>query len=308
MTANDEAAFSFVFVPAESIDPNNLSQGDVLQRTEQLSAALREAHAYYADAEDYTHFLVLTQACDLVRRGGACKARYITLCAVRPLQTLVERELAKYRKDVGNFPIAVASTSKRGLAEQYLERVLHNTLDGHFFVPRGSVPGLTNHLCGFLALSVSLRVDHYEACLNAKVAQASDIFAAKIGWLAGNLYSRVATPALEEHLTVAEAQSLKARFYDELAHKRIAWITNAQVQLLRARIKEWNVANAGQSLSSEQAQQMLAELPADVDTIAARAVKVLINKKVLANDPETAKRATNFIRNDPEIGRILREK
>jgi hypothetical protein len=81
-----------------------------------------------------------------------------------------------------------------------LERLLHNTEDGFFFLKKDSHPELIEDLCVFLALSVAIRADQYEACLTAKIAQMDHIFAAKVGWLVGNLYSRIGTPDVEEKI------------------------------------------------------------------------------------------------------------
>lgn len=47
----------------------------------------------------------------------------------------------------------------------------------------------------FLSLSVPIKSQlHYEKCLKARIAQLREVFRAKLGWLAGDIYSRVATP------------------------------------------------------------------------------------------------------------------
>jgi hypothetical protein len=181
------ASFDFIFEPTEGIDHDQLLQGDLLHRTKALADAIAQAHSYYATAGDYSHFLVLTQSCDLVRRrGDKCKSRYITICAVRPLSTAVNRELSRYTSPIKGCPIPVGKLENNLLARQYLERVLNNTIDGIFFIPKGSASTVDEHLCAFLPLSVALRVDHYDTCLSAKVAQTKEIFSAKIGSLASN--------------------------------------------------------------------------------------------------------------------------
>ncbi len=53
--------------------------------------------------------------------------------------------------------------------------------------------GISGYNCAFLALSVALKIEHYDLCLAAKIAQLTGEFQAKLGWLVGNLYSRVGT-------------------------------------------------------------------------------------------------------------------
>ena len=122
----------FLFAKEDEVDYRNLRQGDLLQKTDALKAVIEQANAYYANKETYSHFIVLTQSCDLVKRGGKCKARYITVAAVRPLEVLVERQIGKY-KDAGiSFPLQVCHKDKKLNAYQILERHLHNTQDSFF--------------------------------------------------------------------------------------------------------------------------------------------------------------------------------
>src|SRR4051812_31689281 len=81
-------------------DPKpELSQGDILQKSDGLLGVIRPYFRYYADHEDYKYFMVLTQTCDLVRRdGGPCASPYITLAAVRPLRHALLTEAAKYQE------------------------------------------------------------------------------------------------------------------------------------------------------------------------------------------------------------------
>ena len=86
-------SMDFIFTKPNDVDYGSLRQGDLLIKNPHLKAAIAEAHKYYADTPDYTHFLVLTQSCDLVRRGKKPpKSRYITLAAaqVRMSGTTVE--------------------------------------------------------------------------------------------------------------------------------------------------------------------------------------------------------------------------
>src|SRR5688572_29602235 len=67
----------------------DLSQGDIIEPTAELRAVLAEVHKHFLDPK-YTAFLILTQSCDLVRRGNY-RGQYINLCVVRELSTVAER-------------------------------------------------------------------------------------------------------------------------------------------------------------------------------------------------------------------------
>lgn len=303
----DAASFDFIFEPTEQIDREQLLQGDLLHRTPALAEAIGQAHSYYATASDYSHFLVLTQSCDLVRRkGGVCKSRYITICAVRPLSLAVERELERYTNPLAGCPLPIGNVENNVLARQYLERVLNNTVDGIFFIPRGAADTVDDHLCAFLPLSVALRVDHYKTCLSAKVGQAKEIFAAKVGSLASNLYARIATPDLHERNDRKAVEAYTKKFLDELGYSSVIWLTPYQRAFLEAKIAETLQASGQDQLTPEEAVGLLSALPREADAIADRIVKVLTDNRLLADDPEIHRKARNVLKNDREYQKLAK--
>lgn len=319
-------SIDFIFEGESGVNKEELSQGDLLHRTPELAAAIRQAHAHYADAPSYTHFLVLTQSCDLVRRPKKCKAPYITICAVRPLTIAVDRELTSLIDQLRGCPIPVGSTQSEVLAKQYLERVLNNTVDGLFFVPKGSANTVDEHMCAFLPLSIALKTEHYDECLRAKVAQARPIFAAKIGSLASNLYGRVATPDLIEEVGHDAASTFKAEFFEELGLGNMLWLSPFERDELTKALGRHDVDEHG-PLTVERVKEMISSIPSPRDLIADRVVEILIKRKLLATPAPTealegqapleeetqqaalqlaASKVRNFIRNDAVISKVIK--
>jgi hypothetical protein len=303
----NQALFDFIFEPKDKINREELLQGDLLRRTPALADAIGQAHSYYATAADYSHFLVLTQSCDLVRRRGTkCKSRYITICAVRPLSTAVEREMERYTTPLTGLPSPIGNLEHNVLARQYLERVLNNTVDGIFFIPRHSADTVEEHLCAFVPLSIALRVDHYDVCLSAKVAQAKEIFAAKVGSLASNLYARIATPDLHEHNPPKTVEDYTNKFLEDLGYKSLIWITPLQRAYLEAKIAELLKASGQAELTPQEAAALLKTLPQQSEAIADRVVSVLADQGLLTNEPEARRRARNYLLNDREYRRLAK--
>jgi hypothetical protein len=82
------------FTYNHELSSGELCQGDVLKRTPELDELLKEVHPHFHRKADYKYFIVLTQSCDLViRAGGRCKAPYITIAAVRPVSTILGRQI-----------------------------------------------------------------------------------------------------------------------------------------------------------------------------------------------------------------------
>lgn len=181
-------------------EPNKstLNQGDLLQKTSALIAHLLQYHAYYANHADYKYFMVLTQTCDLVQRDGVCGSPYITIAAVRPLEEVLRREAAKYQADWQRDAGVIGKKTEEKLV-LFLSRLLDNNQDGYFYLHQDVGLGIQQNCCAFLPLSVTLKIDHYQLCLNAKIAELTDTFQAKLGSIIGRLYSRVAAPEWNEH-------------------------------------------------------------------------------------------------------------
>jgi hypothetical protein len=177
------------------VDPNRdeLNQGDVLQRTDALSELLKEYFPYYQDHPDYRYFLVLTQTCDLVRRDGkTCGAPYISIAAVRPVKDVLLLEAEKLQEAPLRGTDVIGHGDRQTLA-MFLESLMDNNKAGYFYLHTDHLLGISEPCCAFLQLAVSFRSQHYKACLDAKIAQLDAQFQAKLGWLIGNMYSRVAT-------------------------------------------------------------------------------------------------------------------
>ena len=175
-------------------DMTVLCQGDVLSITEELREILQKVHPYFL-GEQYKYFMVLTQSCDLVRRDGTkCKSPYITLAAVRNYDELLIRELisSEYAEQVEGF--LLMNSKKQTQAYQFIERLFNNNESDFFFLYKEDKLDFPESMVATLKVSIALKSSqHYDTCLKAKKLELSDEFKAKLGWLVGDLYSRVGT-------------------------------------------------------------------------------------------------------------------
>jgi hypothetical protein len=188
----------FLYKSAEKVRRGQLTQGDLIARTEAVEDVLKQAHQYYASAPHYTHFVIITQSCDLVKRSGSFNAPYITIAAAQPLKRTIDSFVGGFERTVKNADFNFFPSSARGKAKQLLERHLNNTEPEYFFLPKSPTAQINDDLLVYLRLSIALRKDHYDVLAGAKIAELKDVFQAKLGWLKGNIYSRVATPDIEE--------------------------------------------------------------------------------------------------------------
>jgi len=175
-------------------DKEVLFQGDILSRSERLRKLLEEVHPYFAKEQKYQHFMLLTQSCDLVRRGGGqCKAPYLTVAAIREVtDVLVAKEILNVTRGEAIGRVVSASSAER--VREFLRRLVNNNDPNYFFLRADASQGLGANYCACLRVTVPLRIEHYDMLLEAKIGQLREVFQAKLGWLVGNNYSRVGTP------------------------------------------------------------------------------------------------------------------
>lgn len=214
---------------------SDLQQGDVLEKSDAMCSLIREVHPYYLN-DNYTHFLVITQSCDLVRRPKECKSPYITLAAVKPLSFVLERELRKYQSSELERLAEVCSSKSRPNLQRFLSGLLNNNDSQYFYLHHDPRLGVTQPVCAFLRLSISIKAPvHYESCLRARVLSLDQVFRAKLGWLTGNMYSRVGTPDwTPEYISTDEFGRMVDLHLDQLCN----WEDDKRLRVAKRQIKD----------------------------------------------------------------------
>lgn len=220
------------------IEPNlkELKQGDILKKTPELLTLIEEVHPHYARG-DYLYFQILTQTCDLARRGGEeCKSRYITLAAVRKMDLVIQRAIEKYSDKTIFLDKLVCSTKHKRSLTDVFNKLLNNNDTNHFFLKSAPEFGLEMDCCTQLHLSISVRAyQHFDVCLGAKILELNENFRAKLGWLVGNLYSRIGT----EDYVPGAIPDLKT--YDDYVEERIkdyvVWVHETDYSVFKKNTK-----------------------------------------------------------------------
>lgn len=280
-------------------DLSSLCQGDILQISDELKAVLEEVHPYFLN-EQYKYFMVLTQSCDLVRRNKEkCKTPYITLAAIRSFNSLFERLLisGKLVEDKNGFLLMDSKNMSR--AYQLLERLYNNTEPEYFFLYKDTVAGFSESMVASLKVSIALKSElHYDVCLAAKVVELSDEFKAKLGWLVGNMYSRVGTTDWESLLTKSQRSEMLS---NELKSHCIIG-AKSQIRALKAEIE----AHAEQIQSQEDAEKFISAC--DVETkydVVLKEIEDVIHRTKLSVQPEEKEKLINAIRSRNKIKSLL---
>jgi len=180
---------------------DDLCQGDILEPGEALQPVLEEVHPHFLDSK-YTFFLILTQSCDLVRRQDVCKSQYINLAVVRPLEdillTLLDKSCEKLRLRTPS-PRGFYTAKSKYQARALLKRILNQNEEamGLFYLHPDTTAKIAEYSVALLQVGIALRAkEHYRTCLAARCGRLTPMFRDRLGWLVGNLYSRVATEDL----------------------------------------------------------------------------------------------------------------
>ncbi|MFO0837410.1 MAG: hypothetical protein U1D55_02710 [Phycisphaerae bacterium] len=193
-----------------------MAQGDILLPTDDLRESLNVAHRWFNDPK-YLGFMVISQTCDLVRRAGdLCKTPYTEIAVVRPLRPYMLALLRQQCDWIGDryFP-----ATERNRANELLDRVINQNEAalGLFYLHPESEIGIAEESVVLLRVSIALRSnEHYGTLMDARRGRLHPEFANKLGWLCGNLYSRVGIRDWKEDEQDKEtAEAIKRRLLED---------------------------------------------------------------------------------------------
>jgi hypothetical protein len=275
----------------------DLLQGDVVERTPEINKLLQQVHPHYSIKASNTHFIVLSQDCDLVRRDGSkCDSRYISIAPIRPLRILLNRQLEQYIEKDFDGEIPVCNESSKARYRLFLERLFNNNESGLFYLHRDVTIGLAEDSCAFLALSIAVKADlHYETLRNAVIVGLKDNFRAKLGWLVGHMYSRVGTEDWPKTTLVG--------LINDMLEQSSVWVENKKLKELKALVREWQAKNSGQKIDRQTIEQLAKQVPKRKERVVSAIVKALVDQKLVGIADKI--RIENVIRNDPTISALV---
>ena len=269
-------------------DMTSLCQGDVLLKTDALSRILESVHPCFLN-DEYKYFMVLSQSCDLVRRNGKnCKTPYITLAAVREYNDFVQRALIANKMAENYNGLLLVDDKSKMRVIQLIERIYNNTEPDYFFLYKEEALDFPDSMVCYLKVSIALKSElHYQECLDAKRLELSDEFKAKLGWLVGNMYSRVGTTDWE---SIMSAENRRQMIEDDV-NSRCVIGSKDQIKELKKQFEE----NADRLSTHDNAIELLSNI-----TVKSKYDKVMdiiedtfLNgyKKINFEDKETMLRA-----------------
>jgi hypothetical protein len=255
----------------EQINRDDLMQGDVLKRTPEFDAILEKVHQHYIDAKN-RYFMVLTQSCDLVERSeGSVKAPYIIVAPVRSLDAALDKYVREYERSSVSHEVPIIGEKCRIKLVESLGRLFNNNEPNYFYLDASGTE-LTTDCVAVLRLSIAIKTSlHLDTCKQAKILQLKEIFQTKLGWLVGQLYSRVGT----EDWNQQELSRKRNKIVDRVA----VWVSEDKLPELEVRLTRSvpererdrsRIARAVKSLPkpkekfAKRAEEVLSEMSDDI--------------------------------------------
>jgi hypothetical protein len=276
---------------------DRLEQGDILKKSDELVSLLRTYHPYYAEHKDNKFFVVLTQSCDLVQRDGTCSARYISIAPVRPLKIILEREFEDKLENIGNGSKPFATQRVQTNLRQFLERLFRNNEPPFFYFETMHEIGIYDEMCAMLSLPISLKPEHYETLRLAKIVGITDVFQAKLGWLLGQMYSRVGTPDLEES-TISDKLN---NYIDGVA----IWLSDSDSKHLRKLVDEYKSQPNGGVVGPTELSELISKIPKRKNQVIDAVLDVVSNQSLIATPSKERKNLRRALEKDPVFSKLF---
>lgn len=286
------AHWAFKKAPSEYLE-----QGDVLRASSEVKALLATYHPHYAAHPDNRFYIVLSQSCDLVRRGGDIKARYISIAPVRTLDAILQREFSSsisWLDDGDGF----ASSRVKAEVEKFLTRLINNNEPGYFYIEPEAAAGLTEPMCASLGLAISFRAEHYDKFLEARTISLEDSFQAKLGWLLGQMYSRVGTQDFP-------VEQLRQKI-DDIVSSLALWLEQPQFDHVRKQMVSEKEAQPERRFDMDDVRRISTTLISKKE----QAIEILLNlvaEQGLAANPSPARRNLRLsLQSDAAFAQLFR--
>ena len=123
-------------------------------------------------------------------RQGKCGATHINLSVVRSLQDIISDSL---KDRFAYIAPGIYDNQRKAAVEALAERLVNQNENalGLFYMHPDIDAGIMVPSVAILRVSISVKSSHYDKLKEAGVGRLSTEFQPKLGWMVGNLYSRV---------------------------------------------------------------------------------------------------------------------
>lgn len=279
---------------ADLQESSDLQQGDILSPSLELRSVFNEVHPHFSDNK-YLAFMIITQSCDLVRRDGECSAKYINVAVVRSLSQVLPSLIETVCPSLSSL---VYSEDHRNRVCDLMARIFNQNEQKHglfYLYPDGDI-GIGEGAVAFLRVSVAFRHQHYELMRKSRSGRLQEPFAHKLGWLVGNLYSRVGTQDWDKK----QLKDLVDEYIGDGNDLGIRWIDRYIARQLEKEI-ERDAALTREEVLDRASKGIKRPKDLGIDRIVA-----MIKSEFPEMDAEALARLRTTLHNDSELSTVFR--
>jgi hypothetical protein len=187
------------------------------------------------------------------------------------------------------------SASSKSKVHEFLARLINNNESNYFYLESNG--DLLSDSVAFLRLSIALRASlHYNTCLDAKILQLTDMFQAKLGWLVGQLYSRVGP----EDRETSALQKKIGYVLEDVA----IWVDNQKLRLLEAELDPLS-ADGAAPIDRQVIRRTLSKLPTKKKQVIDR-IAALFEQEKTDNNQKFIAKLLRRLSDDAELTALLK--
>lgn len=287
----------------ESLDPlSDLRQGDILEPTQDLKDVFSLVHPHFRNPK-YSAFLIITQSCDLVRRKGKIlpDIQHISVSVVRPLESVLHDLLSQVCDRIVD---KVYLKESKLYAHQLLQRIFNQNEQalGIFYLHPDPAVRISIPSVALLRIKITLRTEHYNVLISARRGRLQPSFRNKLGWLLGNLYSRIGTPDWSESESKQKELNRMIKDYiDDDEDDAPLWVPKMWLDSAME-----NGINIEGIPKSQIIEVLNKHKPPELREQAISHILRVIRESGIIEDDEALTRIGNRLRNDGPFTRVLK--
>jgi hypothetical protein len=214
----------------------------------------------------------------------------------RSLDLVVERQIAEAHSADVKSELPIVGLKARNKISEFMGRLLNNNEPGFFYLDSEGT-SLGRDCVAFLNLSIAIKADlHLKTCISAKMLQLTETFQAKLGWLVGQMYSRVGTQDMDAGKATKKIS--------ECLKTVALWFDEAKIKAIEAKFVELRQTDPQKKMSEAEITAMIRAVPSVRDQAMARAAEII--KDALGDNQEKlARRLSSRLSGDAALKKLL---
>lgn len=276
----------------------DLQQGDMLFALPEDCLSLKSIDTFFT-VEQIRGYLVVSQTCDLVRRPKL-NAECINLAVILSLAHVLQNLFAS---KLGYLQAGIFNESNREDTLDFIAKVVNQNewARALFYLHPDLEAGITVHSVALLRFVVPIPTTKYDRLLKLRCGRLTTEFQNKLGWMTGNLFSRIGVPDWKEKVgEVKENELVNDILALGFPHDAPMWVNEKAFNKVVER-------HSNVSLLEYPELQSLIEQhspPSTLEKVASRA-RGILKEALNIDDRALLKKFEDYLKADVQLEAIL---